>query len=152
MKKCATSGSDYSPGGLSGWARLWIVILVPIWVIAVGISLNFEITLNKNLRIYTIQDPKGRIIKFESLDAKTALHKADEWGHANPNVKNTYFQQLTPYLNRYQRFIVAVINPTLWIILIFALAMLAKRAVTWVWQGFNPQMKPKRENDKNSDG
>jgi hypothetical protein len=89
---------------------------------------------------------------IESTDYETAEIIAENWIRNNPNVKPTYFQQLTPYLNRYQRFIVAVINPTLWIILIFALAMLAKRAVTWVWQGFNPQMKPKRENEKNSDG
>jgi hypothetical protein len=127
---------------LSGWARLWIVILVPVWLVSVG----FEVS-NEQARWQFVSGWRSAPLAPEELVRRIDPQTGEVW-HRDSAGKHIVFPPNTPAANvtkamekreqeiRAERrqepikhlwnLLSAIVNPTIGVIGTFALAMLGR--------------------------
>lgn len=130
---------------LSGWARLWIVILVPVWSGFTAFNLyreqerwrsacNWAGCAHYSEPIH--YDDNGQRVIFPSEFVEFAddpPESAVEWVEAEKARRES-----ASTLHHHQ-VITSIAYPLVGALLAFVLAMIAKSAVIWVWRGFRPK-------------
>lgn len=121
---------------LSGWARLWIVLLAPIWLISVAVNIGQE---NSNWPY--VCDWKGCAGYVETPpapqrddDQGTSTYRLER--AADLRAELTRRASLTA--NHQQKLVTGLVGPTIGVLIAFVVAMLIKVAALWVWRGFRP--------------
>lgn len=130
------------PKRLSGWARLWIVILVPIWGLGIWSGISGE---NHSWERYTC-DWKGCPFYVERVryydDAGEPLRSAADFetleGLAPTVVAQERDRRQRLTSQHEQRLVQIPTDWTIGVVVAFLIAMIAKSAALWVWRGFRP--------------
>jgi hypothetical protein len=125
---------------LSGWARLWIVILLPVWAFA---TLSMVSQVNDWWR--------HSACTWNGCDEYQPARGQWDVNGEPIRIREPWLQEVRAEQQRrallraehHERLVRAFAFPAAGVLIAFALAMIAKSAAIWVWRGFRPNPPPK---------
>lgn len=137
---------------LSGWARLWIVLLVPVWAVSTWVAVSGEIYNWERYRCNWNGCPQYAPRGFPHMGdlAEAADGSLITPPEREPITEAQRQAQLfeidreiarREYIRRQQESALmrAIVMPFIASVGAFALLIVAKSAAIWVWRGFRPE-------------
>lgn len=122
---------------LSGWARLWIVIVIPIWAIATWFSVAAETErwradCNWNGCPNYFEAPREDLVRAGANPAELIEPTLDQ-------VRSERGRRERVTAQHNERLLFAYTSPALGAFVAFLVAILSKSAALWVWRGFRKE-------------